>query len=102
MSEETQKEETPTEEPKEDVKENKTPTSLDKYHEENNRREELLTKETELQDRKEKLHTEQMLGGHSEAGQAPAPKETENEKWAKDAKERYAGTGMDPTLDEPK
>ena len=73
-SENTEQEPKSEEDNKPVVEEPKTPTSLDKYHEENNRREELLTKETELQDRREKLHTEQMLGGHSEAGQAPAEK----------------------------
>ena len=39
------------------------------------------------------------LGGTAEAGQTPK-KETEDEKWAKGAKERYAGTGLDPTDDD--
>ncbi len=56
-------------------------------------------KAEEILERGEELHAKQMLGGHSQAGQAPPPKETEEEKWAKDAKERYAGTGMDPTPD---
>ncbi len=81
MSEDQTDTETP-EAPESDANENnpkepeapKTPTSLDKYHDENNRREQLLKQETELQDRKEKLHTEQMLGGGSEAGQAPPEK----------------------------
>ncbi|KKK93199.1 hypothetical protein LCGC14_2695290 [marine sediment metagenome] len=61
----------------------KTPTSLDRYHQENNRKEDLLKQETELQERKEKFHTEQMLGGHSEAGQAPpAKKESTPEEYA--------------------
>ena len=42
---------------------------------------------------------EDALGGDSEAGGKPK-KESEDEKWAKDAKKRYAGTGMDPTPDE--
>jgi len=41
----------------------------------------------------------QKLSGVAEAGQT-AKVETEDEKWAKDAKERYAGTGMDPTDDD--
>jgi hypothetical protein len=39
------------------------------------------------------------LGGTAEAGQTPK-KQTEDEKWAEGAKERYAGTGMDPTDDD--
>ena len=71
--------------PKEGL-ETQTPTTIDKYHEENNRRAELLKQETELQDRKERLHTEQMLGGRSEAGQAPPEKkESTPEEYAKQA-----------------
>lgn len=47
--------------------------------------------------RQEKLKATEALGGRSEAGAAPAKKETENDKWAREAKERYAGTGLDPT-----
>jgi len=48
-----------------------------------------------LLDREEKLMAERELGGKS---QMSIPiKETEDEKWAKDAKIRYEGTGMDPT-----
>jgi len=39
------------------------------------------------------------VGGGSEAGQIPKA-ETEDEKWEKDAKKRYEGTGMDPTPDD--
>ena len=66
-----------TEAPKEEAKEPKTPTpptSIDLLNKALDRKENLLKQETELQDRREKLHTEQMLGGHSEAGQAPAEK----------------------------
>ena len=43
----------------------------------------------------ESLQTEEALGGKSHGG--GAAKETEDEKWNREAKERYAGTGMDPT-----
>ena len=52
----------------------------------------LNSVERELQDRKE-------LAGKGEAGQA-AKSETAEEKWSKDAKKRYEGTGMDHTPDE--
>ena len=86
--------------PKPDVKEDpKKPTAIeaatalaDRIDAGNKKAEEILV-------RQEELHAQQMLGGHSQAGQTPPPKETEEEKWAKDAKERYAGTGMDPTPD---
>ena len=86
MPEEETKEEPKTEEEKEEENggnpDPAAPTTLDKYQAENNRRAELLKQETELQERKEKLHTEQMLGGHSNAGQAPeAKKELTDEEY---------------------
>ncbi len=54
-------------------------------------------KQEELLQRQEELKSTEILSGTSEAGQAPAPEKTEDEKWAEGAKERYAGTGMDPT-----
>ena len=62
-------------------------------------REANIAKEEELQTREDALKAKRDLGGESEAGQTPK-KESEDEKWAKDAKERYAGTGMDPTPDD--
>lgn len=59
---------------------------------ENDRREKLL-------DREEKLEARRAVGGRAEAGQTPK-EETDDEKWAKDAKKRYEGTGMDPTPDD--
>lgn len=88
MPEEDEKEEKTTEEKKEEENggnpDPAAPTSLDKYHQENNRREDLLKQETELQERKEKLHTEQMLGGHSDAGQAPQEKKELTDEEYKD------------------
>lgn len=49
-------------------------------------------------DRKEKIMAKEALGGNAEAGQEPV-KKTEDEEWAEGAKERYEGTGMDPTPD---
>lgn len=48
--------------------------------------------------RQEELEQRRALGGRSEAGNAPKQK-TDDEKWAEEAKERYAGTGLDPTDD---
>lgn len=45
----------------------------------------------------EKAAADLLVNGRSFAGQRPKEK-TEDEKWAESAKERYAGTGMDPTL----
>jgi len=51
----------------------------------------------EIQKKNEEIATRLMLGGHSQAGQAQAPAETFEEKWRREAKERYKGTGLDPT-----
>ena len=56
-------------------------------------RERILAREEKLVARQEALRS---LGGGSLAGQRPIA-ETEDEKWAREAKLRYAGTGMDPT-----
>ena len=47
----------------------------------------------------ENAKARQKLSGTAEAGQVPK-KETDDEKYNREAKERYAGTGMDPTDDE--
>ena len=61
----------------------------DEMRAENDRREALLRQEQEM-------HTVQMLSGHAAAGYERKP-ETDDEKWEREAKIRYAGTGMDPT-----
>ena len=71
-------------------------TIVKEMKEANKKKEELLDREEKLQAKKETLAA---LGGGSEAGQQKVV-ETEDEKWAKDAKERYAGTGMSPLPDE--
>lgn len=43
------------------------------------------------------IEAKRILGGRTYAGQAEQPVETLDEKWAREAKIRYAGTGMDPT-----
>ena len=47
----------------------------------------------------EKIFADAALAGKGFAGQTPPPQKTDDEKWAEDAKKRYAGTGMDPTPD---
>ncbi len=56
-------------------------------------------KKEELIERQEKLAAQEILSGHSQAGQQRAAPKTADEKWAEDAKQRYAGTGLDPTED---
>lgn len=54
----------------------------------------LNAERIKILDREEKLHAEKMVGGR---GQVSQKEETDDQKWSKDAKERYEGTGMDPT-----
>ncbi len=51
-------------------------------------------------DRAEEIEQRRILSGKTRAGGAPPKPETEDEKWAREAKERYAGTGLDPTPDD--
>jgi hypothetical protein len=53
---------------------------------------------SEERKRIEKATAEMLVNGRSYAGQAPPKEETADEKWAREAKLRYAGTGMDPTI----
>ena len=53
----------------------------------------LLDREEKLLARQETLRS---LGGGSQVGKEIKP-ETADEKWAREAKLRYAGTGYDPT-----
>lgn len=69
---------------------------IDKSIEVVKRLEAANAKQEELLERQEKLMILQKLGGTAEAGFAEKI-ETEDEKWATNAKLRYAGTGMDPT-----
>ena len=99
-NEEVEEVEEAPEENKPDVEEGtKTPSAIEVAEKLADRIDAGNKKAEEILVRQEELHAQQMLGGHSQAGQAPPPKETEDEKWAKDAKERYEGTGMDPTPD---
>jgi hypothetical protein len=59
---------------------------------ENDRREELIKRE-------EALAARRVVGGKADAGDTPK-KKSEDEKYAEDAKERYAGMGIDPLDDD--
>lgn len=63
------------------------------------RMEDANKEKKDLLDREESLAAKKVLGGRSEGG-IVKKEETEDEKWAKDAKIRYAGTGLDPTDEE--
>ena len=60
---------------------------------ENDRKEELIKEEKKLMDRREKLHAEQMVGGHTVAGQPEQDKkeETPHEYRIRIEKEMAAG-----------
>ena len=62
--------------PQEETTETKTPTAIDVATSLADRIDAGNKKAEELLERQEKLHAEQMLGGHSQAGQAP-PEEKE-------------------------
>ncbi len=53
-----------------------------------------------LLEKNEKVMADAAISGKGFAGQGAPKQESEDEKWAKEAKVRYAGTGMDPTPDE--
>ena len=59
----------------------------------------LLEKREKIIAREEKLHAEIMVGGHTIAGRVEK-KETADEKYNREAKIRYEGSGMDPTPDD--
>ena len=52
-----------------------------------------------LLEKNEKIFADAALAGKGFAGQGDPPKESEDEKWAREAKVRYEGTGLDPTPD---
>ncbi len=51
-------------------------------------------------DRAEEIEQRRILSGKTRAGGAPPKPETEDEKYNREAKIRYAGTGLDPTPDD--
>ncbi len=54
----------------------------------------------ELLERQELLLAQTRISGRATAGQTPPEPESSNEKWKREAKERYKDTGLDPTPDE--
>jgi len=71
---------------------------IERARQENERMEKATEAQRIENDRAEAIMAKRALGGTSEAGQEPV-KKSDDEKWAEGAKERYAGTGMDPTPD---
>ena len=77
----------------------KTTELIETSRAERKRMEEAREKQKEENDRTEQLRADQAMSGRAEAG-GESKEKTENEKWAEGAKERYEGTGMNPTDDE--
>jgi hypothetical protein len=65
-----------------------------KIQEENKK---ILEQMTAERKKMEKAAADLMVGGRSFAGQQTKKELTEEEKWEISAKERYKGTGLDPT-----
>ena len=74
-------------------------SDIDKANEAAERLERANKVKEKLIEREEKLAVQSALGGKSEAGAKPV-KESKEEVYNKEAKERYAGTGLDPTPDD--
>lgn len=56
------------------------PSSLEEARAINKEKKELLDREEKLQKRREDLHAEQMVGGHTQAGQEPEKPKVETDK----------------------
>ena len=98
MDEEERKEK-PTED-KDDGSKPKTTQLIDDTNLAAKRVENATKAQKEENDRTEILMSQARLSGRSLAGGEKPNEESEDEKWAKDAKDRYEGTGMDPTPDD--
>ena len=95
--EEDKEEEIEKPEPIEKKEEEIKPSSLiEQAREERKKNEEVLERMKEEREKTEKLHAELALAGKSTIDPTPAP--TEQDKYIEKAKERYAGTGRDPSL----
>lgn len=74
-----------------------SPSPLELARQLNEDNKKLLNQITEERKKIEKASAEMMISGRSYM--SPKPKEkTEEEKWAERARQRYKGTGMDPTI----
>jgi len=78
-------------------KEDNSLSVLERVELANKQAEENIKKQEEILRKNEEAVAKLVLGGKTYAGQTIAPAETADEKWAREAKERYKGTGLDPT-----
>jgi len=89
------KEEVEKEEVEEETK-NEGKSALDEAKELFEQNKKLLDQISEERKKIEKATAEIKISGRSFAGQVKK-EETTDEKWVREAKERYKGTGLDPT-----
>jgi len=73
-------------------------SALEEFRRVNEENKKVLAELREERKKMENAAAELLVNGHSFAGQTPKV-ETADEKWKREARERYAGTGMDPTED---
>jgi len=71
-------------------------SALEEFRRVNEENKKVLAELKEERKKMENAAAEMLINGHSFAGQSPKV-ESADEKWAREAKIRYAGTGMDPT-----
>ncbi len=74
----------------------KSNSIIDEHKAEREKMDKTLEAIKKENDRTEKLQGEAILAGKGEIQK----EQSEDDKWAADAKERYKGTGMDPTPDD--
>ncbi len=81
----------------EEVKEPTTSQMVDEVVKATERAEKATKELVEANAETARLQARDAVSGRALAGSQPEPKETDDEKWAREAMIRYAGTGMDPT-----
>jgi len=81
----------------EEKKEEQKLSFLEEIQQEREKLEKATAEMKEAISKFEEVKAFNIMGGKSLAGQAPPREETPEEKWAREAKIRYAGTGLDPT-----
>ena len=77
-------------------KESESKSIIEQAREERKKNEEVLERMKEEREKAERLASELALAGKSTIDTTPEP--TEHDKYVEKAKERYAGTGRDPTI----
>ena len=92
---EAKSENQPEEKESEQIESTPSPLELARQLNEDNKK--LLEQISAERKRIEKASADMLISGRSYMSPKPVEK-TEDEKWAERARQRYKGTGMDPTL----